>query len=599
LPIPAVFLDFMLVANILLALILLISTLYVSDPIKLSALPSLLLLATMYRLALNVSTTRRILSGVDPGQMIDAFGAVVVQGNIIVGLVVFLVITLVQFIVIAKGSERVAEVAARFTLDAMPGKQMSIDADMRAGLLTIDEARRKRDELQLESRFYGALDGSMKFVKGDAIAGIIITAINLVGGIVMGVAVFNLELTSCISRFSLYTIGDGLLSQIPALLNSLAAGMIVTRVTGTAQQTSLANELLQQIGQVRAVKVLIASLAILLSFVPGMPPFPFWILAVVLIVSSFSSANTEENRPVLQPRVTVRVPHLLELQLKPEAVEAIGDLSALTVAIDSWRQEVFSSYGLAMPPVAVTIKNDLKHTFNILVRGVTDVSELEPEVDFDLQYLTRVLERLCAKRAPDFVDDVMTRRLLDHYEDIAPEQIAYVVPDLAPVTVITMVLRELVREGVSIRSFDIILQAIAEAAKRSSTEDELLVAVRQALKRQICDQCDLYSGEAEVHQLDTTLDDALRQMKLGAQPVSAESISALTAELRQLSGRSTIVSSAPVRGIVRDLVLAHGLPHSCLADTELTIDARWRVATVLGVGNHHAQQRKLKTEQVW
>ena len=193
LPLPQGVLDVLLAGNLFLALLLFLSTLYISDPLKLSALPPILLLATLYRLALNISTTRLILSDGNAGQVVEAFGTVVVQGNIVVGVVVFLVITLIQFIVIAKGSERVAEVSARFTLDALPGKQMSIDADVRAGLIDFETAREKRQDLQTESHFYGALDGAMKFIKGDAIAGIAITAVNVIGGLTVGVGMNGLS----------------------------------------------------------------------------------------------------------------------------------------------------------------------------------------------------------------------------------------------------------------------------------------------------------------------------------------------------------------------------------------------------------------------
>ena len=204
LPLPSGLLDILLVANLILSLLLLISALYITKPLKLSALPTLLLLATLFRLSLNVSTTRMILGSSGISKTIEAFGKVVIQGNLVVGVVVFLVITLVQFIVIAKGSERVAEVSARFTLDAMPGKQMSIDADVRAGLIDFKTAKEKREELQTESRFYGALDGAMKFVKGDAIAGLVITTINIIGGFAVGIFINNMDIQAEIQLEDLY-----------------------------------------------------------------------------------------------------------------------------------------------------------------------------------------------------------------------------------------------------------------------------------------------------------------------------------------------------------------------------------------------------------
>ena len=254
LPVPPAVMDFLLVGNLILALVLFLSTLYIPDTLRLSALPTMLLLATLYRLALNISTTRNILSAGDGGRVVEAFGGIVIQGNLVVGVVIFLIITLVQFIVIAKGSERVAEVSARFTLDALPGKQMSIDADVRAGVIDVSTARVKRQDLQTESRFYGALDGAMKFVKGDAIAGIIITVINIVGGLAIGIISEGLPLPLAVTKYTTLTIGDGLVAQIPALLNSLAAGIVVTRVA-RGDDASLAGELLSQLGQVKRAKL--------------------------------------------------------------------------------------------------------------------------------------------------------------------------------------------------------------------------------------------------------------------------------------------------------------------------------------------------------
>lgn len=324
-PLPSVVLDFLLVANMILALVLLVSTLYIEEPIKLSSFPSLILLATLYRLALNISTTRLILGSGEAGNVIEAFGAVVVQGNIIVGAVIFLIITLIQFIVIAKGSERVAEVAARFSLDALPGKQMSIDADVRAGLIDFDEARRKRQDLQTESRFYGALDGAMKFVKGDAIAGLVITLINVVGGLAIGVAVNGLPFGTALSQYTLLTIGDGLLSQIPALLNSLAAGMIVTRVVG-ANESSLAEDLLAQLGQLRIVKVLIGVVSLILGVLPGLPLLPFVTLGIMLLVFAYLEPSKDiageesDDRPeAFHPRP----PGVLEIQIGKEITQDV------------------------------------------------------------------------------------------------------------------------------------------------------------------------------------------------------------------------------------------------------------------------------------
>ncbi len=231
-PLPTMVLDFLIALNLGLSLGLLLVALYVTEASRLAALPSLLLLATLFRLGLNVSTTRLVLLTGDAGRIIDAFGRIVVGGNVVVGGVVFLVLALVQFIVIAKGAERVAEVAARFTLDALPGKQMSIDADLRSGSMTLDDAQARRRALERESHLYGALDGAMKFVKGDAIAGLIVVAINIVGGLAVGVLQKGLPLSSALSHYTILTVGDGLAAQLPSLFVSTTAGLVVTRVPG-------------------------------------------------------------------------------------------------------------------------------------------------------------------------------------------------------------------------------------------------------------------------------------------------------------------------------------------------------------------------------
>ncbi|MCS6857561.1 MAG: flagellar biosynthesis protein FlhA, partial [Sandaracinaceae bacterium] len=246
-PLPTILLDVLIAANISLGVLMLLVALYVPDALAFTAFPTLLLVTTLYRLALNVSSTRLILLQADAGAIIKAFGQFVVRGNYVVGAVIFLILTLIQFIVIAKGSERVAEVGARFTLDAMPGKQMAIDAELRTGAIGQDEARRRRKQLQRESQFYGAMDGAMKFVKGDAIAGIVITAINLIGGLAVGVLMRGMNAIDAIKVYGLLTIGDGLVSQIPSLLISTAAGIVVTRVASEDENRSLGAEVGAQI----------------------------------------------------------------------------------------------------------------------------------------------------------------------------------------------------------------------------------------------------------------------------------------------------------------------------------------------------------------
>ncbi len=286
-PMPTWLLDILLSTNISFSVILLLTAVYVSEPLKIATFPTLLLVTTLFRLALNVSSTRLILIQADAGEVIHSFGEFVVQGNMVVGAVVFLILTLIQFIVIAKGSERVAEVAARFTLDAMPGKQMSIDADLRSGLIDQEEARKRRGELERESQLYGSMDGAMKFVKGDAIAGIIITLINITAGLIIGVSMMGMNWADAAATYSILTIGDGLVSQIPALIISTSAGMIVTRVASEGPDSNLGADIGGQIlAQPKAI--LIAGIMMgLLGLIPGLPTIPFLILGTICVVTAY------------------------------------------------------------------------------------------------------------------------------------------------------------------------------------------------------------------------------------------------------------------------------------------------------------------------
>lgn len=280
-PLPTFLLDIFLTVNITVAVTILMVSIYISGPTQIASFPTLLLITTLYRLSLDISATRLILLKADAGEVIRSFGMFVVSGNFVVGAVIFLIITLVQFIVITKGAERVAEVSARFTLDAMPGKQMSIDADLRAGIIDFQQARARREALARESQFYGAMDGAMKFVKGDAIAGIVITLINIVGGLIIGIGMNGMSAMEAVQTYSILTIGNGLVSQIPALLISISAGMVVTRVASENKDTNLGKDVAAQfLGQPKAIAVA-SGLLTLMAIIPGLPKVPFFILAAL------------------------------------------------------------------------------------------------------------------------------------------------------------------------------------------------------------------------------------------------------------------------------------------------------------------------------
>src|SRR3954471_8058656 len=319
-PLPTWLLDLLIASNLAASVVILLVAMYVSEALKIASFPTLLLITTLIRLALNVSSTRLILLQANAGEVIRAFGSFVVRGNYVVGAVVFLILTIIQFIVIAKGSERVAEVGARFVLDAMPGKQMAIDAELRAGTIDGNEARRRRRQLSRESQFYGSMDGAMKFVKGDVIASLIITVVNILGGLAIGVGQKGLPAVDALKRYGLLTIGDGLVSQIPALVLSTAAGVLVTRVASEEPDTPLGEELAGQLlGQPKALKVA-AAFVLLLAIVPGLPAPPFLLIAGVLFVVARSRTRQmakDDQRDATEPRGAASVSARREASFVP------------------------------------------------------------------------------------------------------------------------------------------------------------------------------------------------------------------------------------------------------------------------------------------
>lgn len=294
-PLPKQLLDVLLTINITGAIIILLVSLYISEALRVASFPTILLIATLYRLALNISSTRLILADGDAGNVIDAFGHFVVRGDVIVGGILFLILTLINFIVVTKGAERVSEVAARFTLDALPGKQMSIDADLRAGIINIEQALARRHHLQRESQLYGAMDGAMKFVKGDAIAGIIIILINIIAGLLIGVTRQGMEMSDAVQLYTRLTIGDGLVQQIPALIISVSAGVVVTRVTSEAEGSNLGREIITQITNYPKALIITTVILLAMALVPGLPKIPFIVVASLIGTLAFFLVKSRQK----------------------------------------------------------------------------------------------------------------------------------------------------------------------------------------------------------------------------------------------------------------------------------------------------------------
>ncbi|WP_350348538.1 flagellar biosynthesis protein FlhA [Agromyces sp. G08B096] len=384
-PVPAWLLDGLIVVNILFALVILLTTMFVKKPLDFSVFPSLLLVATLFRLGLNVASTRLVLGEGYAGQVIQAFGHVAVGGSIVIGAVVFLILVVIQFVVVTKGAERVAEVGARFTLDAMPGKQMAIDADLNAGLITESEARRRRAEVSAEADFYGAMDGASKFVKGDAIAGIVIILINIVGGIAMGMLQRGMDIGDALDTYTLLTIGDGLVTQIPALLMAVSTGMVVTRSNTDADMGGNASA---QLTQSRTALLIAAAAAGLMGLIPGMPIIPFLIAAAALLVLAqrVRTREREAERAVRMEELDASAPkaetpedllgqarvHALEIGLAPDLVDLVnGSADDLLARVKGLRRKIALELGFVIPPVRTRDSVELPpSTYSIRVAGV-------------------------------------------------------------------------------------------------------------------------------------------------------------------------------------------------------------------------------------
>ena len=383
-PIPAALLDVLIVCNIALALVILLTSMFVTRPLDFSVVPSLLLVAPLVRLGVNVASTRLVLGDGFAGHVIEAFGKVTVGGSLIIGAVVFVILVVIQFVVVTKGAERVAEVGARFTLDAMPGKQMAIDADLNAGLITDVVARERRAQVAAEADFYGAMDGASKFVKGDAIAGIVIIVVNVVGGIAVGMVQRGLSITDALNTYTLLTVGDGLVTQIPALLMAVSTGMIVTRSNAEAD---LGRSASVQLSQSRTALLVAGGAAIVMALLPGMPPLPFLGVGAVLVISSrrvrpaggpgstsggeTSDAEAAERDPNEEIIERMRV-QPLEILLAPDLVDLVGgSADDLLGRVRALRHTVAMELGIVIPPVRTRDNVELPpSTYAIRVAGV-------------------------------------------------------------------------------------------------------------------------------------------------------------------------------------------------------------------------------------
>jgi flagellar biosynthesis component FlhA len=573
LPLPAVALDVLQCSNLLFALLLVIGALHIKDPLKIAALPSLLLMATLFRLSLNLATTRAVLGTGHAGKAVEAFGSVVIQGNLVVGFVLFLLITLIQFIVVAKGAERVAEVAARFTLDAMPGKQMAIDAEIRSGILDPETARRKRSDVQSESRFYGALDGAMKFVKGDAIAGLVVTFVNICGGLLVGVFIHELDVGVAVRRYTVLTIGDGLLSQIPSLLNSIAAGLVVTRVQ-VDEVSTLSSDLLSQLAQFTAARAFVGCAAFLLGCLPGMPHLALFIVSLLIFVSLFmkpKASGSAQDAPFesFEPRL----PQALHIEISKEVAAHLPAVGAVMQGLEGFREYAFTKWGLVLQRPTLELWDGAAAGYRIMVRGMEVFRRDETGGEQTWDALLAHVRRVVDEYRVELIDDGASRRALDYVERQVPELVTGATPAVLSLTQITGLLRSLLREGVTTRHIDIVLQTIAEHGSGTS-DRSLLVEVRSALAPVVSNSVatdGVISGVALGPLLDLTLARAEENGSL----IAGEVVDLIhDRATRMVSEGAVLVCSKRSRAYLRDILWIRGARIPVLAHEEIAQHVR-------------------------
>lgn len=538
-PLPAVLLDFFLALSITLSVLILVVSLFIQTPLDISIFPGMLLISTLFRLALNISSTRLILIDGYAGKVIETFGSFVVSGNYVVGFIIFIILVIVQFTVIIKGSGRISEVAARFTLDAMPGKQMAIDADLNTGLISEAEARKRRDLISREAEFYGAMDGAGKFVKGDAIASLVINTINIIGGFIIGVGQKDLTMIESLQHYTMLTIGDGLVSQIPALLIATAAGLVVTRNTsGSSFDTQIKTQLLTN----SKVLGIVSSTIVLFAFLPGMPTITFLIIGAVIGVTSYikkqkASAALELAVQETAPSETPEEKVEQYLQVDPIEIEIGYGLISLVDEtqggnlfhkISTTRKFMALEFGVLIPPVRVRdnlqlnpndylikIKGNIVAEYEIhpdrflamnpggITEQIEGITTKDPAFGFASCWITReekdraellgytvvdaisVLSTHLQETLKKNFDKILTRQavkqLLENLKKDYPAVVEDVSPEVLPLGTVQKVLQNLLKELIPIKDLVQIMEALIDYAKVTKNIDVLTEYVRHSL----------------------------------------------------------------------------------------------------------------------
>jgi len=581
-PLPPMAMDLLIAANISLSAVILLTTVFIQTPLDFSVFPSLLLATTLFRLVLNVASTRLILSAeaTSPtdvtgvaGQVIEAFSGFVASGNVIVGLIIFCILIIVQFVVITKGATRISEVAARFTLDGMPGKQMAIDADLNAGVIDEHEARTRRDSITREADFFGAMDGASKFVRGDAIAGVIITLINIVGGFAIGVWMKGWPVGETMEAFTKLTIGDGLVSQIPAFIISIGAGLVVTR---SSSKTDFGSELTGQLSNRPVALYITAGFLFLLSFT-GLPLLPLWMLAAIMattasillartraqtqaqVAHDHAEQNKEQGPPPVEKLLSVDT---MELEVGYGLVRLVdkGQGGDLLDRISMIRRQLAVELGLIVPPVRIRDNMQVQpHEYRIRIRGnsvaagfvhpgqylamdsgiatgrVDGQKTTEPAFGLDAWWIdeaqrqraeslnytvvdaSSVLATHLTEVIKTHADELLTReetnQLVDQLKEKSPKLVEEVIPEQLKPGELQKILQNLLRERVPVRDMETIVETLSDWVQRTRDMDVLTEYVRNALRRTICSQyveTDPQSGASRLYCV--TLDPQLEDM---------------------------------------------------------------------------------------
>lgn len=564
-PVPAALLDFLLILNFCFALLVLLLTFYVEKPLQFSTFPSLLLITTLFRLALNISATRLILSDADAGQVISAIGSYVVAGNYVIGIIVFLVLIIVQYVVVTSGAQRVAEVAARFTLDSMPGKQMAIDADLNAGLIDETQAKSRRQQIEKEGSFYGAMDGASKFVKGDAIAGIIIILINIIGGLAIGIAEKGMSWQEALHTYTLLTVGDGIVTQIPALIISTGTGIIVTRA---ASDQFLSKEISRQITAYPKTLLLIIFGLLLMLLVPGIPSIPVLAVLSLMVVMAYYAYKAHKKNQPTEPESTEKAQaendvydaltvHPIEVNLGKGLLVFGGEQDgALLERIVAFRKQYAVEAGFVIPKIRVKENKKLaEHRYELYFNGIKcgegeifpdailainpgQISDVLPgQQTKDPTYglpatwihdnerrrarlsgytlaepitvLVTHISELIRNHAAELLTRSETERLVNRLKSQEQGLIEELIPNVITFSDMQRILQNLLREKVSMRNLQQIMEVLVDAGKQIKDPDLLTEKVRRKLAPVICQALSNSSGELYVLTLDPTVEHSL------------------------------------------------------------------------------------------